>query len=76
MCSKCVLDPGTFCGWCPVCGCALGTIDGKTLCTEEECWCVKQPDVGDWHTLRDPDEKPLPPDWMDRMTKLLDEGFD
>jgi hypothetical protein len=76
MCSKCVLDEGTFSGWCPGCGCALGRINGEALCTAESCWCEKQPDVGDWHTLRDLDEPSLPPDWVEQTMKSWIEDSD
>lgn len=63
MCSKCLLDEGTFSGWCPVCGCAMGMIDGEPSCTEEKCWCMDQPDVADWHAMAEdypPLKSPLP----------------
>lgn len=78
MCSKCALDPGTFCGWCPVCGCAMGKVDGEDACMPGSCWCDKQPDVSDWHALRD-DSEPLPPiedkeAWIDRVLDCFDDG--
>lgn len=46
---------------CPTCGCPIVIYDGAYFCTLEKCWCEEQPDVGDWHALRDPEEKPPPP---------------
>jgi hypothetical protein len=59
MCLQCAADKGTEQGYCRECGCLIALFDGQPMCTPDECWCLKQPDVGDWHTLRE-DEPPPP----------------
>lgn len=54
MCLRCVADevpqPEQY---CRVCGCLIVLIDGAYYCTPDKCWCEDQPDVGDWHSLKD-----------------------
>jgi hypothetical protein len=38
---------------CPTCGCPIVLYDGAYFCTPKKCWCEEQPDVGEWHALRD-----------------------
>lgn len=51
MCLQCLADEGTERGYCAECGCLIALFDGEPMCTADECWCAKRPDVGDWHAL-------------------------
>lgn len=77
MCLLCVADevPDPL-KHCPTCGCPIVLIDGAYYCTPEECWCMEQPDVGEWHALRNPDEPPLPPDWAEKTWEAVKDLFD
>ncbi|MEV5915819.1 hypothetical protein AB0M00_43920 [Streptomyces chartreusis] len=64
MCLQCAADPGTEQGYCAECGCLIALYDGKPMCTPEECWCAKQPNVGDWHALADDYPPVSEKDWL------------
>lgn len=53
MCLHCVADEGTEQGYCSVCGCLIAKYEGEMWCTPDRCWCVEQPNVGEWHALAD-----------------------
>jgi uncharacterized Zn finger protein (UPF0148 family) len=59
MCLLCVADevpqPLQHCG---VCGCPIVIYDGAFFCTPDECWCEKQPNMGEWHALSEEYDPP------------------
>jgi hypothetical protein len=74
MCLQCAADEGTEQGYCPVCGCLIALYDGKPMCTPEECWCIKQPNVAEWHSLAD--DPPTASTWKAPTIEELNELCD